>query len=162
MVKIGDTVQHVRSGMIDTILYVSNAGLLTKGGLSGSFKEFLVIQQELFDQPKEADPNGVPQHAPGAKLDAGKLLAGQILGQFPRALAGVAEVGTFGARKYTLGGWQEVANGIARYADAKVRHWLARMRGEEFDSDSKIEHLKHEAWNVLAELELTLREKEKQ
>lgn len=109
----------------------------------------------------ETDPTGRSQHEPGAKVDAGKILAAEILGQFPRALAGVAEVGTFGAKKYTMGGWLEVPNGIVRYANAKVRHWLARMRGEKFDADSKLLHLKHEAWNVLAELELTLREEEK-
>lgn len=109
----------------------------------------------------ESDPTGRSQHEPGAKVDAGKILAAEILGQFPRALAGVAEVGTFGAKKYTMGGWLEVPNGIVRYANAKVRHWLARMRGEKVDADSKLMHLKHEAWNVLAELELTLREEEK-
>lgn len=109
----------------------------------------------------ESDPTGRSQHEPGAKVDAGKILAAEILGQFSRALAGVAEVGTFGAKKYTMGGWLEVPNGIIRYANAKVRHWLARMRGEKFDADSKLLHLKHEAWNVLAELELTLREEEK-
>lgn len=87
-------------------------------------------------------------------------MAGQILSQFPRALTGVAEVGTFGARKYTIGGWKQVPNGIARYADARVRHWLKRSAGEDVDSDSKIMHLKHEAWNVLAELELELVKRE--
>ncbi len=109
----------------------------------------------------EQDPNGTDPHAPGAKLDAGKVMAGQILGQFPRALLGVAEVGTFGAKKYTMGGWLKVPNAIARYADAGIRHWLARLRGEELDPDSKLSHLKHQAWNILAELELTLIEQEK-
>lgn len=107
--------------------------------------------------PMELDPNGIDQHAPGAKLDAGKVKAG-VLEDFSLALWEVARVGTFGADKYTRGGWQEVPNGQERYKDAKWRH-LLKKRHEENDPDSAIEHLAHEAWNVLAELELKLREK---
>jgi len=106
----------------------------------------------------ECDPNGVYQHAPGAKLDAGKLRAGLVLGDFSRALRAVCAVGTFGAGKYTDHGWLSVANGISRYADARARHWLDRMGGEDRAPDSGLLHLAHEAWNLLAELELTLRE----
>lgn len=108
----------------------------------------------------EKDPSGLAANQPGAKLDAGKVMAAQILRQFPRALMGVAEVGSFGARKYSLGGWQHVENGEARYADAGSRHELRRAMGEVFDTDSKLHHLKHEAWNKLAELELYLRSQE--
>jgi len=108
----------------------------------------------------EHDPNGVSQHTPGAKLDAGKQRAALVLGDFSRALSAVCDVGTFGANKYTDHGWLSVVNGIIRYPDAFFRHYFARMRGEEFAPDSKLLHLAHEAWNKLAELELTLREKE--
>lgn len=108
----------------------------------------------------EHDPNGLDSSSPGAKLDAGKVLAAQILAQFPRALHGVAEVGSFGARKYSMGGWQHVENGFARYEDAQFRHFLKRNMGETVDPDSKLDHLKHEAWNALAKLELYLRDKE--
>lgn len=104
----------------------------------------------------EQDPHGIDQHAPGAKLDQGKTLAG-VLGDFSLALTAVAEVGTFGARKYSRGGWQSVPDGVTRYHDAKWRHLLKR-RHEAVDPDSGLLHLTHEAWNVLAELELYLRE----
>lgn len=52
----------------------------------------------------EFDPTGVQHDAPGAKLDGGKALSGQLLGFFANALGSVAEVGTFGARKYSVGG----------------------------------------------------------
>jgi len=104
----------------------------------------------------EADPNGLDPHVPGAKLDEGKILAG-VLGDFGLALKAVAEVGTFGARKYTRGGWQHVENGIERYSDAGWRH-LLEERYEERAEDSGLLHLAHRAWNVLAELELRLRE----
>lgn len=107
----------------------------------------------------EKDPNGVGQHEPGAKLDHGKPMAGRLLGLFANALYAVAEVGTFGANKYTEGGWVHVKDGIKRYDDAGMRHYLKRHMGEEFDPDSECLHLAHEAWNKLAQLELVLREK---
>jgi hypothetical protein len=80
-----------------------------------------------------------------------------VLGDFSRALAAVADVGTFGASKYTDRGWLSVDKGIERYDDAGVRHYLDRKAGEEYAADSKLLHLAHECWNKLAELELTLR-----
>ena len=105
----------------------------------------------------ESDPTGLSASSPGAKLDKGKPMAGTLLGLFSNALTEVAKVGTFGAEKYTHGGWQYVPNGIARYEDAQFRHWLYRNSGEEFDPDSGLLHASHEAWNALAKLELMLR-----
>jgi len=105
---------------------------------------------------KERDPNGIDQHAPGAKLDEGKLLA-HILQQYPRALTAVLEVATFGAKKYTRGGWQSVENGVERYSDAMMRHYLLEAL-ERRDSDSGLLHMAHLAWNALSRLELTLRQ----
>ena len=103
---------------------------------------------------KEIDPTGKSAHEPGAKLDNGKILAG-VLSDFSLALIEIAKVGTFGAKKYSRGGWQSVES--ERYFDAKWRHSLDR-RHEEIAFDSGLMHLAHEAWNVLAELELILRE----
>lgn len=111
-----------------------------------------------FDK-EEHDPSGIPSHYPGAKLDAGKPKAAQILGMFAHALWEVARVGTFGAAKYSMGGWQHVEDGENRYADAGMRHFLKKWMGEEYDSDSELLHLSQEAWNSLAKLELHLREK---
>ena len=103
----------------------------------------------------ETDPNGLDQHAPGAKCDSGKQLAGVLL-DFSRALEAVADVGTFGANKYTRGGWQSVPEGEQRYTDALMRH-LLKMQRENIDPDSGLEHLAHLAWNCLAVLELKRR-----
>ena len=108
----------------------------------------------------EQDPHGIDQHTKGAKLDAGKLRVGLVLGDFSRALRAVSAVGTFGANKYTDSGWLSVPNGISRYNDAGLRHWLDRMGGEELAPDSGLPHLAHECWNKLAELELKLRAKD--
>lgn len=108
----------------------------------------------------ESDPTGRNAHEPGAKLDHGKIRAGLVIGAFSGALAEVAAVGTFGAEKYSPNGWLEVPDAFERYEDAKLRHFLKRHSGEEFDPDSGLLHLAHEAWNALATLELYIQEHE--
>lgn len=107
----------------------------------------------------EADPNGFAPHVPGAKQDAGKVRAGLFFRDFSRALLEVAKVTTYGANKYSPSGWLSVPDAQARYDDAKARH-LLRGYQEEADPESELAHLAHEAWNVLALLELRLRERE--
>lgn len=106
----------------------------------------------------ELDPTGKSASEAGAKLDQGKIMAA-ILGQFSRALTAVAEVCTHGATKYSRGGWQTVPNGIERYDDAKWRHALKGYY-EDLDIDSGLMHDAHEAWNILAKLELKLRKRD--
>lgn len=105
----------------------------------------------------QSDPDGLQAHKKGAKNDAGKMECGLIL-DFGLALRAVSEVATMGAVKYSRHGWLEVRDGERRYRDAGMRHLLARGT-EECDSESHLPHLCHQAWNVLAELELYLRHK---
>ena len=107
----------------------------------------------------ERDPHGRDPHAPGAKLDDGKLLAGVCIGDFSNALIEVAKVTTHGAKKYTIGGWLHVPEGRRRYTDAMYRHLLREATGEVLDEDSKLRHFAHVCWNALAVLELSLRER---
>lgn len=107
----------------------------------------------------EHDPTGRKPGDAGAKLDAGKVQAG-LLSDFSLALSAVAEVSTFGANKYSRGGWQSVPNGVERYYDAMWRH-LLKERHQETDNDSSLKHAAHMAWNALARLELMLREEMK-
>lgn len=93
---------------------------------------------------------------PGVKHDQGKVM-GQLLGDFSRALMGVAEVGTFGANKYTRGGWQSVPEGEQRYYDALWRH-LLQANQDVLDAESGLTHLEHAAWNILAVIELKKRQ----
>lgn len=137
-------------------------------GCVGRFKELCTelppcanIVFKLHTMSPAADPKLIDPHAPGAKLDTGKVRPSLILNGMARALTAVAEVGTFGANKYTDGGWVSVPNGFARYEDAQQRHALARAKGETHDPESKLPHLAHEAWNALAKLDLYLREQEK-
>lgn len=104
---------------------------------------------------KEIDPHNIDQHSPGAKLDGNKIRAG-LLGDFSLALLEVAKVSDYGAKKYSKGGWQFVENGIERYNDAQWRHLLAERHGS-IDRESGLLHLAHQAWDLLARLELQLR-----
>ncbi|MEY2689287.1 MAG: Curvibacter phage [Pseudomonadota bacterium] len=108
----------------------------------------------------EADPNGLDAHTPGAKLDAGKPRCALVLGGFARALLEVCKVGTYGAVKYTPNGWTRVDNGVERYDDAGLRHWLTEKTGQPADADTELLHASHQAWNALARLDLMLRERE--
>ena len=108
----------------------------------------------------ESDPNGVAQHDYGAKLDDGKPDASLLL-MFGRALRAVAEVGTYGAKKYTRGGWQGVDDGINRYTAAMLRHVFSEHY-ESHDKDLPVLHAAQVAWNSLARLELILEEMDKE
>ena len=108
---------------------------------------------------KESDPKGLVAGQPGVKFDAGKVRPSLILNDMPRAMLAVAEIGTYGAYKYSEGGWLEVENGIARYTDAMDRHRIKEGL-ESHDTDSGLLHAAHLAWNALARLELMLKEQE--
>ncbi len=104
---------------------------------------------------RERDPNGIDQHAPGAKLDDGKPYLDLVFSGFARALMEVANVGTYGAKKYTPNGWKRVQNGRERYRSAMMRHYLA---GATHDHETGLLHSAHLAWNALAQLELEIEE----
>ena len=162
--KIGDKVRHTKTHVVgevrDVYLHMIRVSVRSRD------EDWHCLDCEVIEEAKvraappaqaaEADPHGIDQHAPGAKLDAGKIMGG-LLGDFSRALLAVAEVGTFGAEKYSRGGWQSVPNGIERYTDAAWRHLLKESL-ENLDPDSDLLHAAHLAWNALSRLELMLRE----
>ncbi len=114
----------------------------------------------------ELDPNGINQHAAGAKLDYGKApVAKGCLKYFPRAISAVALLSLNGAEKYAWNGWEAVDSGIERYDDALARHIVSEAIEGEMDSvwaaqGKEVLHATAQAWNALARLELILREKE--
>jgi hypothetical protein len=108
-------------------------------------------EDDQFDYPNNP-------HTPGAKLDHAKPDLDLVLGDFSRALIEVGKVGTFGAKKYSEHGWLSVPNGVHRYSSALLRHYFKYKSGEIYDSESKLLHLSHLAWNSLATLELYLEE----
>lgn len=133
------------------------------GGVGPSLIRGSIGPQRLsaIGQTEPRDPHGKNQHESGAKLDAGKIQPSLIFEGFANALTAVAEVGTYGANKYTRDGWATVSDGIYRYKNAAHRHALKRNTEGEFDHESKLRHLAHQAWNILAELELLIREGKK-
>lgn len=105
----------------------------------------------------ETDPTGRDAHAPGAKLDAGKVMPWLCIAGFSRALSAVAEVTTKGAVKYAPNSWQQVPDGEQRYMEAFGRHMLKLGTGERTDNDTQCLHKAQMIWNLLASLELELR-----
>ncbi len=105
------------------------------------------------------DPSKIGTGA--VKYDGGKPAIWRgVINYFPRALWAVGEISTFGAKKYAWNGWEDVADGFARYKDAQLRHMLLAAQGEKLDPDSEYEHLAHEAWGALAALELHIRDQQ--
>lgn len=76
----------------------------------------------------------------GPKYDDGKLQYSLIP---PVATKALAEVLTFGAKKYLPNSWQKVPDAERRYLDALMRHLDAYRSGEEFDPESNLSHLSH-------------------
>lgn len=111
--------------------------------------------------PIETDPFGKMHHEPGSKMDAGKVPIWQgAINYFPRAIAEVAKVSFFGAKKYAWKGWETVPDGVNRYSDAMGRHLIEEAEGRIVDPDSELLVASHTAWNALARLELIIRERE--
>ena len=116
---------------------------------------------------EEVDPDGLNAGAPGAKLDAGKVMVGMVMTGFHRALLHVAKVGTKGAIKYSEFGFLSVDRGKERYTDAMMRHWLKEdyeefdMVDEQGNPGTEELHAACVAWNALARLEFILMAKEK-
>lgn len=80
-----------------------------------------------------------------------------------RALEEQVKVLTFGAEKYSPDGWRHVPNADERYADASLRHIMAYLSGEDYDSESNLHHLAHAqcCLSFMLELELDRKENEK-
>lgn len=96
------------------------------------------------------------------KYDGGKAPVYRgALSYFPRAIAAVAAVSDFGAKKYAWKGWEHVEDGINRYSDALARHLIEEGQGVMLDHDSGLLIAAHTAWNALARLELIIKEQTK-
>ena len=61
----------------------------------------------------------------------------------------VAQVLTFGAKKYSANGWKDVPDARNRYTAAMLRHLTQVQDGEEFDEDSGLPHADHIACNAM-------------
>ena len=85
----------------------------------------------------------------GLKFDSGKPRWSLLMKGCAKALRGVVNVLTFGAKKYSEDSWRGVANGQERYRDALYRHLNAIEGGEVIDPESGESHWSHVATNAL-------------
>ena len=99
-----------------------------------------------------AEPNA---RGAGLKFDGDKSRWSLLMGGMPKALAGVAAVLTFGAKKYAAHSWKQVENNKERYRDALYRHLNQLEAGELVDSESGLSHWDHIACNALFLSELS-------
>lgn len=117
-------------------------------------KRFEVEGEQTVDlAPVEATGVGT-----GMKYDGGKPRMDLLLDGCPNALLQVAEVLTFGAKKYAAHSWHTVSEGKTRYKAALLRHLTAHSLGEVNDPESGLPHLAHAACCSLFILELEQRE----
>lgn len=96
--------------------------------------------------PKDPAPS---ERGAGLKFDGGKPRWSLLMQGCAKALTGVAEVLTFGAKKYAAHSWKQVENNKERYRDALYRHLNAIERGEVLDPESGLPHWDHVACNAL-------------
>jgi hypothetical protein len=61
----------------------------------------------------------------------------------PVAIDMMAQVMTFGAKKYKPEGWRTVPDAVQRYQAALLRHSFAMLRGEVLDPESGLPHAAH-------------------
>lgn len=116
------------------------------------------LEDVNFGGTIEVGAYDIPQHEPGAKLDKGKPDVGLVFASFPDAICLVAEVSSFGEKKYSLFGWESVPDALRRYWSALGRHILKCSKGvflKKFvrDPESGINELANVAWNALAVLQ---------
>ena len=92
------------------------------------------------------------------KFDGDKLRPDLIP---PSATKALAEVLTFGARKYKPNNWKNCTD-LSRYEAALLRHILAYQEGESHDSESGMPHLWHAMTNIAFLIELDNKSNSKQ
>lgn len=92
------------------------------------------------------------------KRKNGKLKAELLETGFPNAMMALAEVMTWAAdyKGYLPNDWKNIPDAKNSFLAAAARHRLKRLKGEESDDESKLPHLYHEAFNVMAQLELLI------
>jgi hypothetical protein len=95
------------------------------------------------------------------KNDENKNLVGLFLEDFASAIWETGEVSKYGAKKYSASSWRDVPNGLQRYKEAFMRHYIQYLKGEYFDKESGLPHLSHALWclNAVFTIELEKRQK---
>jgi len=82
----------------------------------------------------------------GLKDDKGKLRYDLIT---PESIEALAEVLTYGAKKYKPNSWQNVEDASNKHYAALMRHLIAWRKGEKLDPETKLNHIKHILTNTM-------------
>lgn len=143
-----NTVIEIEDHHADTVFFTHNGKRWVLKDHQGDF-EFMygdeTVNDSPFDSSLETRKNG--------KLKTELLETG-----FPNAMLALAEVMTWAAdyKGYLPNDWKDIPDAKNSLLAAAARHRLKRLKGEEFDDESKLPHLYHEAFNVMAQLELSI------
>ena len=106
------------------------------------------VNLDDFKRLAEAEDEGV-------KYDGEKPEYGLVP---PHALEEVAQILTFGAKKYSRDNWKKVPHLRERYFDAAQRHMWALKRDEKIDPESGKHHMAHAICCLMFYLEADLTE----
>jgi hypothetical protein len=107
-------------------------------------KNFKRISEEVMKEEEEETSKA------GVKYDGDKTQFGLLP---PNALEAIADILTFGAKKYSPGNWKKLDNLEDRYFDALMRHMWAIKKGEKIDPESGKSHYAHAGCCIMFLLE---------
>lgn len=135
----GNTLPTVEHAEVMAINLAKECNLLASG------KYIFVTHPPCENCQKVIDEAGLEYRLVDSfmKFDKGKLRYGLIP---PQATKAIAEVLTYGAKKYKPNNWQ--LGEPDRYVDALYRHLEAWRAGEKLDPESGLSHLAHAITNI--------------
>lgn len=104
------------------------------------------MKEEFDDQYFDNYPPPVLEQEEGMHKDEGKLRVDLVPLE---AIYAIAEVMTFGCKKYAERNWEKGIKFTRIYASA-LRHLLEWGARRDNDPESGLNHLKHALWNIAA------------
>lgn len=146
--KFGNTYDDVRHAEIEALSNLDRAIMESPiGSLDPNDLTIYVTHQPCDNCAKAIHNAGITKIVlvtEFLKFDTGKLRYSLIPPEMTKSLA---EVLTYGAKKYKPNNWQQVDD-KSRYEDALYRHLEAYRSGEQVDPESGLHHLAHAMTNV--------------
>jgi len=140
----GDTCEGYDGNTLPDVIHAEINAIYPGVDYSGC--TIFVTHKPCENCQKVIDEVGLKVHIVEAfmKFDTGKLRYSLIP---PEATKSLAEVLTYGAKKYKPNNWQK-AEDTARYVDALYRHLEAWRSGELLDEEFGLPHLSHALTNL--------------